>query len=425
MRHTRPVVNGEEPPAVDAVPLRPATPGGPDQPGGSRPPAPADAAHSSDPASPAADAAGPATPAAVNDEPGSPPPAGGGPDSGHAAGGQAASGGPDGEQPAGDGPPVAPVRHRRRLAGRGLHALRRMPPPHRVAASAVRQAGRWARRPAGRLALIGLFIAVLIGLTGAAGAYLVPASAPVSSARPAAQDSNAPQVDASSTDLSGPTTVPSAGPALSQSAAPLPSSSIGGPVGVAGARPADALTGWAQHMATRVDIPLVALQAYGYAELVVAQTTPGCHLSWTTLAAIGKVESNHGNSNGATLYPDGQAMPAIVGLPLDGKGGRQPVSDTDGGQLDHDVTWDHAVGPMQFIPSTWRAQAVDADNDGIRNPNDIDDAALAAANYLCSNGRDLATADGWRSAVAAYNMPESYRQLVFNAANDYGTRSRS
>jgi membrane-bound lytic murein transglycosylase B len=173
-----------------------------------------------------------------------------------------------------------------------------------------------------------------------------------------------------------------------------------------------------------VDIPLTALQAYGYAELVLAQTTPGCQLSWTTLAGIGKVESNHGSSNGAALYPDGQALPAIVGPALDGKDGRGTITDSDDGLLDNDKQWDHAVGPMQFIPSTWRTQAIDADNDAIRNPNDIDDAALAAANLLCSNGRDLATPIGWRDAIAAYNMPQSYREKVYHAANDYGTRSR-
>jgi membrane-bound lytic murein transglycosylase B len=66
---------------------------------------------------------------------------------------------------------------------------------------------------------------------------------------------------------------------------------------------------------------------------------------------------------------------------------------------------------------------VDADNDGIRNPNDIDDAALAAANYLCANGRDLTTPAGWTDAVAAYNIPDSYRQQVFAAANTYGSKS--
>jgi membrane-bound lytic murein transglycosylase B len=453
------VVNGEEPSAFDAVPLRRATPDGPDQAGGGEPPGPAAVAPSDEPASSESASAAPVhdepvssasagdkpaqagdKPAQAGDEPASSGPAGAEAAGDEAAGDkptrdeaasdkpahdEAAGDQPAGGGPTGGGPAATPVRHPRTLVGRGAQALRRLPPPHRIAGSAARRTARWARRPNGRLALIGLFIAVLLALTGAAGAYLVPASAPVDSARPAAQDSNAPggAGDSPSMAASAPTTVPSAGAELTPPAVPVPSSSAGAPIGVAGARPADALSGWAQHMAGRIDVPPVALQAYGYAEFVVGETTPGCKLRWTTLAAIGKVESNHGSSNNATLYPDGQALPAIVGPALDGKGGRQPVADTDGGQLDNDIKWDHAVGPMQFIPSTWRTQAVDADNDGVRNPNDIDDAALAAANYLCSNGRDLATPGGWWDAIAAYNIPRSYGEAVFAAANNYGTRS--
>jgi Transglycosylase SLT domain len=414
MRHTRPVVNGEEPSAVDAVPLRRATPDGPDQAGGSESPAPAGTPASPESASSERAGEQPTSPSPPGDEPATVAPTGGEPAGGGSAGDESARGGS-----------AVPIGHRRTRVGRAAQALRRFPPPHRIAGGAARSTARWARRPTGRLSLIGLFILVLLGLTGAAGAYLVPADTPVDSARPAAQNSNAPQdAGAPSAAASAPTTVPSAGPELTPSSIPVPSTSAGGPIGVSGARPADALSGWAQSMATRVDIPLVALQAYGYAELVVGQTTPGCRLSWTTLAAIGKVESNHGSSNNATLYQDGQALPGIVGPPLDGKGGRQAITDTDHGELDNDIKWDHAVGPMQFVPSTWRSQAVDADNDGVRNPHDIDDAALAAANYLCSNGRDLATPTGWWDAIAAYNVPRSYGENVFRTANDYGTHSR-
>jgi transglycosylase-like protein with SLT domain len=295
-----------------------------------------------------------------------------------------------------------------------------------MVATGVRNMAAWSRRPHGRLAAGGLLIAALVALTGAAGAYLVPKTVAVDSEQLTAQDPLAEQGgdDSPSAVAAAPTSVPSAGPVLTPSSVPGISSSPGAPIGVAGIRPADALSGWAQPMATRVDIPLVALQAYGYAELVLAQTIPGCQLSWTTLAAIGKVESNHGSSNGATLYPDGQALPSIVGAPLDGKDDRAKIDDTDGGALDNDKQWDRAVGPMQFIPSTWRTQAVDADNDTVRNPNDVDDAALAAANYLCSGGRDLGTATGWWDAIAAYNLPRSYGEAVFSMANAYGTRSR-
>jgi membrane-bound lytic murein transglycosylase B len=166
------------------------------------------------------------------------------------------------------------------------------------------------------------------------------------------------------------------------------------------------------------------VQAYGYAELVAARTAPNCHLSWTTIAAIGKVESSHGSANGAVLGADGSVQPPILGLPLDGKGGRQLIQDTDRGAVDGDATYDRAVGPMQFIPATWREMAVDADNSGTADPNDIDDAALAAALYLCVGGRDLSRADAWWDAILSYNAVRPYAQKVFDAANEYGRRSR-
>ncbi len=290
-------------------------------------------------------------------------------------------------------------------------------------AAAGRAAAAWSRRPAGKLTTTGLLILALVAIAGAAGTYLVPSTVSVDAEQADGSGSASARSDATQTSSNGadaPGPVPSGGAALTTS----PSPSAGSQVAVNAARPADALRDWASEMGSRVDVPVVALQAYAYAELVLAQTTPACHLSWTTLAAIGKVESGHGSSNKAVLYPDGRALPRIVGPPLDGKDGRAAVPDTDQGGLDGDATWDRAVGPMQFIPSTWRSQAVDADNDSVRDPSDIDDAALAAANYLCSGGRDLKTPTGWWQAIAAYNAPQSYGEKIFAAANTYGQQSQ-
>ena len=87
-------------------------------------------------------------------------------------------------------------------------------------------------------------------------------------------------------------------------------------------------------------------------------------------------------------------MPGIYGIPLNGSNKTAEILDTDAGQYDNDTTYDRAVGPMQFIPSTWSVVGVDADGDGVRNPQDIDDAALGTAVYLCSGSDDLATDAG-------------------------------
>jgi hypothetical protein len=95
------------------------------------------------------------------------------------------------------------------------------------------------------------------------------------------------------------------------------------------------------------------------------------------------------------------------------------IRDTDAGQYDQDATYDRAVGPMQFIPSTWAIVGVDADNDGQRNPQDIYDAALASAVYLCSGPDDLSTASGQRSSVFRYNHSERYVDLVLAIERAY------
>ena len=94
------------------------------------------------------------------------------------------------------------------------------------------------------------------------------------------------------------------------------------------------------------------------------------------------------------MTADGVVHPAILGPRLTGHGATSRIDDTDAGLLDGDQRFDRAVGPMQFIPSTWTVVGVDADGDGRRDPQDIDDASLATAVYLCSGTDDLATRRG-------------------------------
>ncbi len=82
-------------------------------------------------------------------------------------------------------------------------------------------------------------------------------------------------------------------------------------------------------------------------------------------------------------------MPTILGPVLDGDNGTALLLDTDGGAYDQDRRYDRAVGPMQFVPATWAELGRDGNGDGIKDPNNIWDATLAAAGYLCGGDRDL------------------------------------
>jgi hypothetical protein len=319
-----------------------------------------------------------------------------------------AAGAPAPASPAAGAPETAgrPANRRQRLAA----TARRLSPNRRNLVSASGALRAWSGRPSGRLALPASMLVVLVAAAAVAGGVLVPAAA------------RTPRLVAGGGSASPRVNMPSP-------VQPTPSNPVGTPTpglpGMGAGRPADVLADWGRQTAPRVGIPPVALQAYGYAELVLAQTNPKCRLTWTTLAAIGQVESNHGSANGAKLLPDGLSEPPIIGLPLDGKGGRQRLTDTDAGALDGDPIYDRALGPMQFIPSTWRTNGADADNDGQKNPQNIYDSALAAGNYLCNDDRDLSVARDWWSAILSYNEVRPYAESVYAAANLYGAKSRT
>lgn len=196
--------------------------------------------------------------------------------------------------------------------------------------------------------------------------------------------------------------------------------------GTSGRRGADdtrPLAGWVRQIADKTGVPARALYAYAHTDLALHLDAPGCKLSWATLAGIGRVESGHGYFGGTSLDAKGRPVTPIFGTALDGSTGVREITDTDRGALDRDPRFDRAVGPMQFIPTSWQIWGTDADGDGRADPQDIDDAALAAGRYLCNQARDLSTGEGWWAAVLSYNNSVSYAQQVLNAANGYAQRS--
>ncbi len=177
---------------------------------------------------------------------------------------------------------------------------------------------------------------------------------------------------------------------------------------------------WIQQTSALTGISPRALEGYGKAQLQIATMKPSCRLGWNTLAGIGWIETGHGTTRGSVLLPDGRTSELILGPALDGTKGTRAIKAT---VADHAATgdpkWDHAAGPMQFIGGTWARWGIDGNRDGIVDRNNIDDAALAAAMYLCAGGRDLSTGDGWSDAVYSYNHSNKYVLAVNKRANKY------
>ncbi|MGW3443296.1 lytic transglycosylase domain-containing protein [Streptomyces sp. NPDC001076] len=174
--------------------------------------------------------------------------------------------------------------------------------------------------------------------------------------------------------------------------------------------------------AAEAGIPATVLDAYKKAEAELRSSKPGCNLPWQLLAAIGKVES--GQARGGDVDAEGNTLHRILGPQLDGNGFAL-IPDTDGGKYDGNSEYDQAVGPMQFIPSTWAWAGRDGNGDGVKDPNNVYDAALAAGHYLCRNGWDLSVQADMNSAILSYNNSQDYLNLVLSWYEFYrkGTHS--
>ncbi|GAA1240957.1 hypothetical protein GCM10009609_00680 [Pseudonocardia aurantiaca] len=164
-------------------------------------------------------------------------------------------------------------------------------------------------------------------------------------------------------------------------------------------------------------IPAPILAAYQKAAGAAQLSDPDCGITWPLLAAIGRIESGH--SRGGQVDTAGSTLSPILGPVLAGGPGVAAIGDSDGGRLDGDDRWDRAVGPMQFIPSTWAGYATDGNADGVASPHNVYDAAATAGRYLCAGGSDLRTSSGAAEAVYRYNHSSEYVRWVLAYAAGY------
>ncbi|MFE0465434.1 lytic transglycosylase domain-containing protein, partial [Kitasatospora sp. NPDC058965] len=240
------------------------------------------------------------------------------------------------------------------------------------------------------------------GAVVALAAVTAPTAPMASSALSASQVGGATAVVV---DRQAPTALPTGGPPLDGGGArPLPQPPVAAlPTPGPGPQPpAVQPTGGPR-------LPSTVFDAYRKAEASLAVSAPGCHLPWQLLAGIGQVESSQ--ADGGSVDATGTTYTPILGPVLDGNG-FAAIPDTDGGRYDGSSVWDRAVGPMQFIPSTWAVWGADGNGDGRADPNNIWDAALAAGRYLCAGGRDLSVPAQLDRAVLGYNNSTEYLSTV-------------
>ena len=167
-------------------------------------------------------------------------------------------------------------------------------------------------------------------------------------------------------------------------------------------------------------IPTVNVSAYKNAAEILATTQPGCGIDWTLIAGIGRVESTHANDGKADDL--GQLLEPILGPRLDGTlAGNNVIADTDGGRLDGDPNYDRAVGPMQFLPGTWALYEADGNGDGISDPQNLFDAALATGDYLCDGDLNLRDLGQTTQAILRYNNSMAYVANVLAWSTGYAT----
>lgn len=179
---------------------------------------------------------------------------------------------------------------------------------------------------------------------------------------------------------------------------------------------------WVIRAAGQTGIPERALRAYVAAAVTVNAAAPTCGIGWNTVAAVGSVETAHGTYGGGSLTAAGQVSRPVMGPVLDGARIRRHRRHGRG-RSGRGYPLGPRCGTDAVHSFTWQLVGRDGNGDGTADPFNIDDAALSAATYLCSHGRDLTTADGWTDAIYAYNQSDAYIRQVREQATAYAAKT--
>lgn len=133
---------------------------------------------------------------------------------------------------------------------------------------------------------------------------------------------------------------------------------------------------WAQGLSGPLEVPAQSLMGYATGELTLRTEQPACHLSWVTLAGIGKSTA------------------------ADGRG-----------------------GPLKLSAQQWKRWGRDIPGTTKPSVTNVRDASIAAGRALCATGADLGGGNGWWDAIGKYESSPLFRQQVLGNAQLYATLS--
>ena len=176
--------------------------------------------------------------------------------------------------------------------------------------------------------------------------------------------------------------------------------------------------------------PPALAQAVANTPQLVLQHRPECFIDHALLAAVTWKESR---GLWDRIGPNGISDPFILGVPLNGSrfGSGDEETTLESFVNDHPIElqrfwgiegepFDRALGAFQFIPTSWLFYSRDANGDGVNNPQDVADAALAAAMHLCISGDDLKGGEAsLPQALLGYNRSAAYGQSVLERRTYY------